>query len=405
MTTTEPRLQLPFRRATAVDIAPLYTVLNRETAPIEVLTPAGDPAWLVTRFEQARQIFADPRFGRSHPAPEQASKISDAGILGGPSVTAFEDEEASHKRMRSLLVPAFSASRMRKLTEHVQELVDARVDEMIAAHDADPGKPIDLHSTLSFPLPVLVICELLGVPFEDRDYFAALSNRQGRMDIGGEAQAAAEELREYMRRLADKKRTDLKEDVVSDLIKAQAEDPSFSEAEMIRMAASLLFAGHETTMTRIDMGTVFLLSDLARRDRFAADPDGQAQATVEEVLRFTATGDIGLLRYAREDVEIDGVTIKRGDCVLLSNNAANRDPSVFTDPDDFDPTRSPNIHLAFGHGAHFCIGASLARTELRVALSTLFRRIPGLRLAVDPSELEVRPGSVAGGLVSLPVTW
>jgi pentalenolactone synthase len=404
MTTTESRPQLPFRRANAVDLAPLYAVLNRETAPVEVITPAGDPAWLITRFEQARQLFADPRFGRSHPAPEQASRISDAAILSGPS-QEFETEQASHKRMRSLLVPAFSAGRMRKLSDHVQSLVDGLVDELIATHDANPDQPVDLHSLLSFPLPVLVICELLGVPYEDRDYFAELSNRLGRMDIGAEAEAASQELREYMRRLADKKRADPQPDVVSDLVKAHAEDPSFSEDEMVRLAAGLLFAGHETTMTRIDMGVVFLLSDLSRRDRFAADPDGQAQPTVEEVLRLTAAGELGLLRYAHEDVEVDGVTIKRGDCVLLSSNAANRDPSVFTDPDDFDPTRSPNIHLAFGHGAHFCIGASLARTELRIALSTLFQRIPGLRLAVDPADLEIRPGSVAGGLVSVPITW
>jgi cytochrome P450 len=404
MTVTESRPQLPFKRANAIDIAPLYGVLHRETAPVEVLTPAGDPAWLITRFEQARQIFADPRFGRSHPAPEQAAKVSDAAILNGPS-GEYEQEQADHSRLRRLLVPAFSAGRMRKLGDHVQELVDARVDEMIATHDANPGQPVDLHALLSFALPVLVICELLGVPYEDREYFHDLSTRIGRMDIGAEAQAASDELREYMRRLAAKKRLDPQADVVTDLVKAQAEDPTFSEEDMARLAAGLLFAGHETTMTRIDMGVVFLLADLARRDRFAADPEGQAQATVEEVLRMTASGDLGLLRYAHEDVEVEGVTIKRGDCVLLSSNAANRDPSVFSDPDEFDPTRSPNIHLAFGHGAHFCIGASLARTELRIALATLFRRIPGIRLAVTPDELDVRPGSIAGGLVSLPVTW
>ncbi|QUQ62770.1 cytochrome P450 [Kutzneria sp. CA-103260] len=404
MTTTESRPRLPFQRPNVMDIAPLFEVLRREAAPVEVTTPAGDPAWLITRFEQARMIFGDPRFGRSHPAPEQASKISDAAVLSGPSGD-FDREQEEHSRMRRLLVPAFSASRMRKLSDHVQELVDARIEEMTAEHDAHPDQPVDLHALLSLPLPVLVICELLGVPYEDRDYFHDLSTRLGRMDIGAGAEAASEELRAYMGRLADQKRADPQADVVSDLVKAQAEDPSFSEDEMTRLAAGLLFAGHETTMTRIDMGTVFLLSDLERRDRFAADPEGQAQATVEEVLRLTASGSLGLLRYAREDVEVEGVTIKRGDCVLLSTGAANRDPSVFTDPEEFDPARSPNIHLAFGHGVHFCIGASLARTELKIALSTLFRRFPTLRLAVAPDDLEIRPGSLAGGLVSLPVTW
>jgi pentalenolactone synthase len=139
--------------------------------------------------------------------------------------------------------------------------------------------------------------------------------------------------------------------------------------------------------------------------RFAADPDGQAPATVEEVLRMAVTGGVGLPRYAHEDVEIEGVTIRRGDCVLLSNSAANRDPSVFADPDEFDTGRSPNIHLAFGHGVHFCVGASLARTELKIALSTLFRRIPTLRLAVPTDALTTRPGSLFGGLTALPVTW
>ena len=404
MTTTESRPSLPFSRPNAIDLAPLYAVLHRETAPVEVLTPAGDPAWLVTRFEQARQIFGDPRFGRSHPAPEQASRVSDAAVLAGPS-GEYDQEKATHTRMRSLLVPAFSASRMRKLSDHVQRLVDDRVDEMIAVHDRNPDRPVDLHALLSLPLPVLVICELLGVPFEDREYFHDLSTQLGRMDIGAEAEAASAELRAYMLKLAQVKRADPQPDVMTDLMKVQAEDPTFSEEDMARLGAGLLFAGHETTMTRIDMGVVFLLADLARRDQFAADPAGLAQSTVEEVLRMTASGDLGLLRYAKEDVEVDGVTIKRGDCVLLSSNAANRDPSAFTDPEEFDLTRSPNIHLAFGHGVHFCIGASLARTELKIALSTLFRRIPGLRLAITPDELDVRPGSIAGGLMSLPVTW
>ena len=404
MPTTESRPRLPFKRPNAMDIAPLYAALHREDAPVEVLTPAGDPAWLITRFEQARQIFGDPRFGRSHPQPERASRISDAAILSGPS-GEYEEEKASHSRLRRLLVPAFSAGRMRRLSDHVQELVDARIDEMIAAHDRNPDQPVDLHGMLAFPLPVQVICELLGVPFADREYFHEMSTRLGRMDIGAEAEAALEDLRAYMLRLAEVKRADPQQDVMTDLVRAQADDPTFGDDELSRLAAGILFAGHETTMTRIDMGVVFLLADLDRRDRFAADPDGQAQATIEEVLRMTASGDLGLLRYAHEDVEVEGVTIRRGDCVLLSSAAANRDPSVFTDPDEFDPTRSPNIHLAFGHGVHFCVGASLARTELRIALSTLFRRIPTLRLAVAPEALDIRPGSVAGGLISLPVTW
>ncbi|EWM17757.1 cytochrome P450, partial [Kutzneria sp. 744] len=403
MTTTETRPQLPFDRPDPLDIAPLYTVLRQETAPVKVITPAGDPAWMITRFEQVRAIFTDPRFGRSHPRPEQASKVSDAVIFGGPA-GEHDTDKATQALMRKLLVPAFSASRMRKLSDHVQELVDARIDEMIARHDAAPDQPLDLHELLSVPLPVQVICELLGVPFADRDYFHEMSTRFGRMDVGVEAARAAwDDLQAYILRLAEVKRTDPGQDVISDLVLAQAAEPLLTDDLLTGLSAGLLFAGHETTMIRIDMGVAYLLADLARRDRFVADPDGLAQDTVEEVLRIAAANGVGQLRYAHEDVEVEGVIIRRGDCVLLNNGVANRDPAVFADPDGFDPTRSPNIHLAFGHGAHFCIGASLARIELRIALATLFRRIPALRLAIAPDDLEFRPGSITGGLASVPV--
>lgn len=403
MSTTESRPRLPFHRPNALDIAPLYKALQREAAPVEVLTPAGDPAWLVTRFTQVRRIFADPRFGRSHPEPDQASKVTDAALINGPT-GKFEEEQAAHKRLRSLLIPAFSAPRMRGLSDHIRELVDTHVDQMIATHDRAPEQPVDLHALLSFPLPVMVICELLGVPFEDREYFRGVSDRLSRIDIGTEAAAAMADLHGYMLRLIETKRADPRQDVMTDLVRAQAADPTLGENDMAGIATTLLFAGHETTVTRIDMGVVFLCVDLTRRDRFAADPDGRAPETVEEVLRLTSAG-IGLSRYAHEDVELDGVLIKRGDCVLLTPGPANRDPAEFTNPDEFDPGRSPKAHLAFGHGAHFCIGNNLARTELRVVLSTLFRRIPGLRLAVAPEDLHLPANSITGALPSLPVTW
>jgi pentalenolactone synthase len=172
-----------------------------------------------------------------------------------------------------------------------------------------------------------------------------------------------------------------------------------------RLAAGLIFAGHETTSTRIDLGTLLLLADLERRDRFVADPDGEVAATVEEILRITAPGGLGLLRYAHDDVEVGGVTIARGDAVIISSNAANRDGSVFADPADFDVDRSPNVHLAFGHGAHVCIGANLARTELRTVFPALLRRFPGLRLAVSVDDIEVHGNRLTGAVDEVPVIW
>jgi len=404
MTTTEETPRLPFARANALAIAPDYEVLRRQSPVSRVLTPAGDPAWLITAYEEAKEVFRDRRFGRSHPKPEEASRVSHAALQDGPSGD-FETEEREHKRMRRMLAPAFSAPRMRALGDRIAELTDRCLDDLQAARDANPGEPVDLTDFLAFPLPVLVICELLGVPYGDRGHFRGLSERIAKMDGGEDAQAAMTEFKAYMTKLADAKRADPQPDVISDMVAVQTDDPAFTDDDLARMATGLLFAGHETTSTRIAMGTLFLLSDPARRDRFTADPEGQVNQTVEEILRLTATSGTGLLRYAHEDVEIGGTRIMRGDAVLISSDAANRDASVFADPDEFAPDRTPNVHLAFGTGAHVCIGANLARTELRTVFPKLFRRFPGLRLAVGIDEIPVRKNRVAGGVERVPVEW
>ncbi len=404
MTTTETAPRMPFDRPNVLEVAPLYEVLRREGPIVPVRTPAGDPAWLVTRYDEARDLWGDPRLGRSHPAPEDAAKISDAAIMGGPS-GSYETEEADHTRMRKLLVPSFSAKRMRLLGDHVQSLVDSCIDAMVAAHDASADGVVDLHEHLSFPLPVAVICELLGVPYGDREYFSGLSDRVSRMTGGDDARVAQVEFAGYMAELAAAKRVEPGEDVISDLVAGQIADPTFTDVDLATLATGLLFAGHETTVNRIDLGVIMLLTHTGHRDALAADPDGRVNTTVEEILRLSAPGGLGLVRYAHEDVEMGGVTIPRGDAVILSSPSANRDTDAFTDADEFDPTRRPNPHLSFGHGMHFCIGASLARTELRTVFATLFQRLPGLTLAADVADLDVRSDNVTGGISALPVSW
>ncbi|MGK3207200.1 cytochrome P450 [Amycolatopsis sp. MEPSY49] len=402
MTATTDTPRLPFDRPNVLEIAPLFEVLRRQGPVVPVTTPAGDPAWLVTGFEEVRTVFTDPRFGRSHPAPEEASALSAAAILSRPQGD-HETEHVEHARMRRMLVPAFSANRIRRLAGHVQELADGCFAAMDRARRGD--EPVDLHEHLSFPLPVLVICELLGVPYEDRDTFRVLSERMGRMDIGSGAEAALDEFAAYMGRLAAAKRRDPGQDVVSDLVRAQADDPAFTDDDLARLAAGLLFAGHETTSNRIDLGVLYLLTDLARRDALVADPDGLVHGVVEEILRLSAPSGLGVLRYAHDDVEIGGITVARGDAVVLALGAANRDPAVFPHAAEFDAGRKPNSHVAFAYGGWFCIGASLARTELRVVFGSLFRRFPGLRLAVPVDELEVRTNRVTGGVDRVPVLW
>lgn len=404
MTLATDRPRLPFTRPNLLDLAPFYEVLRREAPIAPVTTPAGDPAWLVTRFAEVRELLGDKRFGRSHPEPEKASRISTAAVQDGPTGT-YENEAEEHGRMRRLLTPAFSAKRMRTLSGHVQELVDGYVDAMVAEHDAaGRGATVDLHTHLAFPLPVAVICSLLGVPESDGEYFRALSDRMATFS-GEDAHAAREEFGRYMAGLAEGKRAEPGEDVITDLVQAQAEDPGFGYPEMVRLCVGLLFAGHETTVNRIGLGILFLMTNRDEWDRLAADPDGRVDAVIEEVMRLGAPGDLGLLRYAHSDVEIAGVTVARGDAVILSVNAANRDVDVFDHAETFDPDRTERGHVGFGHGPHFCIGASLARTELRAVFATLARRLPGLDLAVGMDELDVRTDHITGGVRSLPVRW
>jgi cytochrome P450 len=401
MSIATERLQLPLARPNILELAPLYEVLRREAPIAPVTTPAGDPAWLVTRFEEVRLLLGDKRFGRSHPEPEKASRLSSAAVLDGPT-GEYETEEADHARMRRLLTPAFSAKRMRMLSDHMERLVDGYLDQLVAEHDA--AGVVDLHAGLAYPLPVAMICRLLGVPESDHELFSRLSERMADMTIGEEAHHAREEFFRYMVGLVETKRPQLGEDVISDLVRAQSEDPSFDYEQMVRLCVGLLFAGHETTVNRIGLGTLFLLTRREHWEALVADPDGHVGAVVEEVMRLGAPGDLGLLRYAHEDVAIAGVTIRRGDALVLSINAANRDTGVYSDAETFNPDRPERTHLGFGHGAHFCIGASLARTELRVVFSALARRLPELRLAKDLDSLEVRT-TLTGGVSELPVTW
>jgi len=397
-TTELPRL--PFPRESVVDVAPLYAQL-RAAAPITpVRTTAGDPAWLVTGYAEARALFADPRLGRAHPDPERAARISGSAVLGG-SIGDAADEHEQHARMRALLAPAFSARRMQALTAGVEQLVTTLLDDL-AAH----GSPADLHALLSLPLPVLVICELLGVPYADRDRFRAASEGAGGLTDREASARAMGELVAYIHEIVDRKRHEPGEDVLSDLAaRIPRGDDGSGDAAVAQLGAGLLFAGHETTVTRIDVGTVLLLTDPGQWSALAADP-GRVRGAVEEILRLAApSAGGGLPRYAQADIEIGGVRIATGDAVLLSPGAANRDPARFDEPDRFDAARPSNLHLAFGHGARYCVGAALARVELAAVFTELPRRFPGLALAVDPADLALRTDLLTGGFDALPVRW
>ena len=369
-------------------------------------TPAGDPAWLVTGYDSVRALLGDDRLGRRSPEPESSARFSDSVLFGQPTGDPFSQPE-NHQQLRRLLTASFSARRMAGLRPRVQALVDGLLDEM-----ARETPPLDLHEALSFPLPALVICELLGVPYEDRQDFRRWSDDVGRLDDRARSEAANAALRAYVTRLAEARREQPGADVISDLVAASEEDPAtVPPGQLPQLAANLLFAGHETTVTAIDKGVILVLANEELRQAVRERPDALHPA-VEEILRVPhpvpnqeTVGSYGLPRYASEDIEFEGVTIARGDMVMLSVQSANVDERTFPEPEALDVARSASPHLAFGFGAHFCLGAPLARMELQTVFGTLFRRFPTLRLAVPAGELRPRPSSLTGGVVEVPVIW
>jgi cytochrome P450 len=397
-TTTDTALpRLPFARRDVFDVPQTYRMLRAKQQISPVRTRAGDVAWLVSGYEDTRRLLNDDRLGRSHPHPERAARVSNSPLLGGP-LGDYETEKVAHQSMRRLLSPAFSRRRMDALRQYVQSIVNELLDRL-----AERTPPADLHEELSFPLPALVICELLGVPYQDRDWFRVLTNELAGLADLEKANVAQKELNAYMRGLLAGKRAAPAEDVLSDL--ATVDDPGLDEKRRVELAAGLLFAGHETTVSLIDYGTVLLFTHPDQLDALRRDP-GLAARAVEEMLRVAAPSDHGLVRYAHADIEVGEVTIKAGDAVVLATAAANRDETIFPDPDRFDISREPtDVHVGFGYGSHFCLGASLARVELQTVFGTLFQRFPTLQLAVPADQLRPPVDRLTGGFEELPVTW
>jgi pentalenolactone synthase len=389
---------LPFDRPDALSLAPRLLELQAEAPIARVRTATGDEAWLVTRYDEVKQLFNDPRLGRSHPNPEQAARVSESALLGG-AADGFDTEDADHALMRARLVPRFSARRMRLLKPRVEAMVDDLLDTM-----AGRTPPLDLHEALAFPLPVLVICELLGVPFADRDHFRLLSTGMADLHDRERSASSFEALIDYIRDLVRRKRTEPGNDVLTEL--TEIEDGGVTDDEIAILGAGVLFAGHETTVTRIDVGTLLLLANPDQLDLLRADPS-LVPAAVEEIVRLSSSGSVaGLPRYARADIEVGDVRIGTGEAVLLALSAANRDEAAFPAAERLDAAREhPNPHLGFGHGARYCIGAALARIELTAVFERLFVRFPTLRAAVPQGELRWRSHLLTGGFAEVPVTW
>ncbi|SIR73357.1 Cytochrome P450 [Microbispora rosea] len=359
--------------------------------------PDGHEGWLITGYDLVRSVLADPRFSsrkelmRHHP-------LIDFGEIEVPPAPPGEFllmDDPQHSRYRKPLVGRFTVRRMRLLTERVEQVTADHLDAMEKA-----GPPADLVTAFAKPIPSVIICELLGVPYEDRGFF------QDNIDafLGGEAGdeelfAAYTATQRYLAELVAAKRVTPTDDVLSDLT-----DSDLTDEELQGIALILLSAGFDTTANMLALGTFALLRHPEQLAAWRADP-ALTDRAVEELLRYLSVAKT-FMRTALEDVELGGRTIAAGTAVILSYNTANRDPGRFTDPHVLDLGRQDGGHLAFGHGIHQCLGQQLARVEMRVALPALLSRFPTLRLAVPAEEVGLRPETAdVYGVKSLPVTW
>ncbi|MFG1706244.1 cytochrome P450 [Nonomuraea sp. M3C6] len=397
----------PFDRATALEPPPELADLRERCPVAHVRLPSGDVAGLVTRYDDARTVMADPRFSRNL-AREGAARLStteDGGLFSRRKEGTVDiNEGQGHLRWRRLLSRSFTVRKMEAWRPRIQAMTDELLDAMLAK-----GSPGNLSSGLGLPLPVRVICALVGAPSEDQDKFAHWSRTMLTLtrNTQQEVDQAHREFNAYVSDLVDRNRADPGDDLLSELTQiSDAEDGRLSHDELIATVRGLLLAGHETTSNMIAIMVAMLLADRQRFEAVIDDPE-LVSGTVEEVLRLDSTlSVIGVPRFITEDVDLGEITVPAGTTLIPNTPAANRDPGKFADPDRFDPRRqNNNQHLTFGAGPHYCLGQPLARTELQVVLGTLARRLPSLRLRDSADDLRLRTGGMSGGLQDVWVTW
>ncbi|MFJ5801262.1 cytochrome P450 [Streptomyces decoyicus] len=374
-----------------------YRTLRDEDPIAPVAFPDGTNGWLVTRHADVRAVLSDPRFGANR-RPARATALPAGTPVPPPPPGMFIMMDApEHTRIRRLLTGQFTVRRMRQLAPAVERIVAEHLDAMASAE-----QPVDLVRAFALPIPSLVICELLGVPYEDRADFQRNSSTMLKLDASQEeVQQAHLAMNRHIHELVLAKRARPTDDILSGLV----QEGSLTDEEMAGVGALLLLAGHETTANMIALGTMCLLGNPGQLAALRADASLWDNA-VEELLRYLTIIQFGLRRVAREDLELDGHHIEAGTTVLASLTSGNRDAEQFPgDPDQLDVLRKYSPHLAFGHGVHQCIGQQLARVEMKAALSALLDRFPTLRLAVPADQVPMRDDMLIYGVHELPVTW
>jgi cytochrome P450 len=401
MTSTAQIPEFPMTRAAGCpfDPPPAARALQDETPLARVRLWDGSTPWLVTRYAEQRALLADPRVSADiarpgYPSPAPLPK-------GGTGISFILMDNPEHARLRRMVTAPFTIRRVAAMRPAVQKIVDDLIDGLLAG-----PKPVDLVEAFALPMPSLVICALLGVPYADHDFFQEHSKLLIRRDAKPEERAAgAQALSGYLDRVMGETLERPGDDLLSGLA-TRVRAGELSRAEAAQMGVLLLIAGHETTANMIALGTLALLEHPGQLAllRGGDDPALVASA-VEELLRYLNITHNGRRRVALEDIEIDGRVIRAGEGLIMANDIANRDPAVFPDGDRLDLTRDAHRHVAFGFGVHQCLGQPLARLELQVVYSTLYRRIPTLALATGVERIPFKHDGSVYGVYELPVTW
>lgn len=371
----------------------------RDGAPLHrVRLYSGRTVWLVTRYDVARKMLADDRLSINRMDPNFPVTL--------PQFEAFRRfrrrtlvgmDPPEHGRYRRMLIGEFTVKRIKALRPEIEQVVHGFLDDMIAA-----GPPADLVSAFAIPVPSMVISRMLGVPYEDHDFFQDASRRMINAQSSDDAVAARGELEGFIANLADS--GSYRPGLIQRLVEGPLAEGEMDHEDLVSLGLLLLLAGHESTASMIALGVVTLLEHPDQLAVLRAEPEA-IETAVEELLRFLSIADLSGARVAKADIEIEGETIRAGEGVLVDISINNRDATTFTDPDTLDVRRSARNHLAFGYGVHQCLGQNLARAEMEIALTALFDRLPGLRLAVPVEQLRLRPSGTIHGVDELPVTW
>jgi len=385
----------PFNEIGSLDLHEAYREAQGKPGMLRVQLPHGEPAWLATRYADARLVLGDKRFSRAVAADHDEPRMQAGRLTGG----ILSMDPPGHTRLRTLVAKAFTVRRVEELRPRARHIAEDLLAEMVAG-----GPPADLVDKFALPLPVAVICELLGVPVADRSKFREWSDNvlsTSRL-TAEEYQASREELRDYMRGLIATHREAPADDLMSALIDARDSADRLTELELIDLCVGILVAGHETTASQIPNFIVTLMDHPKAMTQLREDPD-LIPGAVEELMRFVPlAAGASFPRYALEDVQVGDVLVQAGEPVIVAVGAANRDAVRFDDANDLHIDRPPAQHLGFGHGVHHCLGAALARMELQEALRTLLLGLPNLHTAGD---IQWKTEMLVRGPVAMPVGW